>query len=148
MNNLISKEVFLPVLEQTLNSGKDFVFTPTGTSMKPMLNGTTDKVTLAKKPETLFKYDVVFFKRAKDGALILHRIVKAENGSFVLSGDNQYYYDFDVKYDDIFAVVKSFTHNSKNICVDDFSYKLYSRIILLKKKARIFISKIYHKIFK
>lgn len=117
--------------------------------MKPMLNGTTDSVVLTSKPEKLKKYDVVFFRRKSDKALVLHRIVKcADDGTFVISGDSQYYFDRDVSYDDIYAVLKSFIHNGKKVATTDFTYCVYSRLILIWKYSRIFVSKLYHKIFK
>lgn len=149
MNSFISDSDFLALLTETLDAGKTFVFTPTGDSMKPMLNGSTDTVTLCKKPETLKKHDVVLFTRKTDGALILHRIVKViGDRCYTLSGDSQFYFDTDVDYDSIHAVVVSHTHNGKVISSSDLSYRLYITIILLKKYTHIFFSKIYHSIFK
>ncbi len=116
--------------------------------MKPMLNGTTDKVVLAKKPEKLNKYDVALYVRRSDNSLVLHRVVKVTDNSYTMSGDNQYYFDYDIPHSDVLAVMKSFTHNSKIYKTTSCGYRLYSRIILFKKYFRNFISKIYHKIFK
>ena len=148
MSNTISKADFLSVLDDTFSVGKTFAFTPTGDSMKPMLNGTTDTVLLSQKPQKLKKYDVVFYRRKKDDALILHRIVKVCGDMYTMSGDSQYYFDKDIHYDDIFAVMVSFTHNNKRYLCTDFLYKCYSRIILIKKYTRIFFSKLYHRIIK
>ncbi len=116
--------------------------------MKPMLNGTTDKVVLTKKSGKLNKYDVALYIRRSDNALVLHRVVKITNSGYTMSGDSQYYFDFGVPHSDVLAVMKSFTHNSKVYKTTSFGYRMYSRIILFKKYSRNLISKIYHKIFK
>lgn len=116
--------------------------------MKPMLNGTTDTVLLTKKPEKLNKYDVALYVRRSDNALVLHRVVTVNDESYTMSGDNQYYFDFDIRHDDVLAVVKSFVHNSKTYSVKSLRFIIYSRVILVKKYIRLFISKIYHKVLK
>lgn len=148
MNSVISNDDFVAVLNDSFSAGSDFVFNPTGDSMKPMLNGVTDTVLLTKKPNKLKKYDVVLYRRKKDSALVLHRIVKITGDStYILSGDSQYYFDT-VHYNDVLATIKSFNRGSKTVSVNSFTYKFYSRIILAKKYTHIFISKLYHKIFK
>ncbi len=148
MNNVISSDDFVAVLNDAFSSGRDFSFNPTGVSMLPMLNGTTDTVVLTQKPPQLSKYDVVFFKRNKDNAIVLHRIVKVvDDSTYLLSGDSQYHFET-VNYDDVFAVLKSFTHRGRTWTTNSFWYKVYCRIILVKKYARIFLSKMYHKFFK
>ncbi len=145
----MSNDDLLVVLEDAFSRGQSVSFTPTGTSMLPMLDGTTDTVILSQKSSVLKKYDVVFYRRKSDNALILHRIVKVIGDSlYCMSGDNQYYFDNNVHYNDIFAVVTSFTHNGKRYDSTSLVYRVYIRIILSKKKIRLFISKIYHKIFK
>lgn len=148
MNNTISKCDFITLLEDTIDSGKDFSFTPTGTSMLPMLNGTTDTVMLTKKPSRLKKYDVALYIRRRDNALVLHRVVKLSGDSYTMSGDSQYYYDYDIAHNDVLAVMKSFTRASKCYTSSSFSYQCYIKIMLIKKYTRIFISKVYHKLFK
>lgn len=148
MSNTISKNDFVLVLNETFSEGKDFSFNPTGDSMKPMLNGTTDSVVLTKKGDRLKKYDVAMYHRRRDNALVLHRVVKVTGKSYTMSGDNQYYFDYDIKYSDVLAVVKSFKRKGKSVSVTSVSYRFYSYFILIKKHTRIFISKIYHKIFK
>ena len=148
MSETISKNDFLILAEEAFKNDKAITFTPSGNSMKPMLNGTTDTVVLKKNPRHIKKYDVVFYHRKRDNALVLHRVVKVGDNSFTMCGDSQYYFDKDISYDDIFAIMTSFTHNGKLYSVDDFSYLLYVHIMLLWKYTRLCISKIYHKVFK
>ena len=142
MKNKVTKAEFVELLEEALSQGKDFSFTPTGSSMLPMLNGVDDTVVLTNKPVRLKKYDVVFYKRRRDNALVLHRVIRVTGDSYTMSGDSQRYFDENIAYSDVLAVMKSFTHNSKTVSANTFAYKLYSRYILVKKYVRILYSKI------
>lgn len=148
MSNVISTDDFVALLNDTFAGGSDFSFSPTGVSMKPMLNGTSDTVVLTPKPQKLNKYDVVFYHRQRDNAIVLHRIIKVvDDSTYLLSGDSQYYFEA-VSYDDVFAVLKSFTHCGKTVSTHSFCYQVYCRLILFWKYTRIFLSKMYHKFFK
>ena len=147
MSEHISPSDFLEVLSESFKRGQDVVFTPTGTSMLPMLDGENDKVTFSPAPEKLRKYDVAFYKRRKTDQLVLHRMVGFDkDGSYIFSGDNQDYYEYGVEDKDILALMTSFTHNGKKHSITDFSYRFYSRRMLLKKRIRILLSKIYRKL--
>ena len=148
MKNKVTKTEFVELLDEALSQGKDFSFTPTGSSMLPMLDGVNDTVTLTRKPKKLKKYDVVLYKRRRDNALVLHRVIRVDGDSYTMSGDSQRYFDEDIPYGDVLAVMKSFTHNSKEISANSFFYKIYSRYILIKKYMRIVYSKIAKKIKK
>ncbi len=137
MSNTISKHDFIEILTQVVDSGQKFAFSPSGNSMKPMLNGTTDTVLLKKKPDVLKKYDVVMYYRKRDNAIALHRIIKVTGDRlYTMSGDNQYYVDENISYDDILAVLCEYTHNGKTIRVDSFHFRFYTYYILLKKKIK------------
>ena len=147
MSERISPADFLRILSVSFDRGQDIVFTPTGTSMLPMLDGKTDTVTFSPAPEKLKKYDVAFYVRRKTDQLVLHRMVGFDkSGGYIFSGDNQYYYEYGVKDDDIRAVMTSFTHKGKRYSVTDFSYRFYVRRMMIKKRFRILLSKIYRKL--
>ena len=143
LNNTISKENFIEMLQFAFDNNQKFSFMPSGTSMKPMLNGTTDTACLCKKPLVLKKYDVVMYIRRRDNALALHRIVKVEaNNFFTMSGDNQYYVDENIHYDDIIAVLCEYTHKGKTFSVDSLNFRVYTYYILLKKKIKKLLLKL------
>lgn len=148
LKNKVTKTEFVELLDEALSQGKDFSFTPTGSSMLPMLDGVNDTVTLTRKPKKLKKYDVVLYKRRRDNALVLHRVIRVDGDSYTMSGDSQRYFDEDIPHCDILAVMKSFTHNSKVVSANSFLYKIYSRYILIKKYIRVMYSKIAKKIKK
>lgn len=117
--------------------------------MLPMLDGATDTVTFAPPPDRLKKYDVAFYRRRKTGQLVLHRVVKVcKDGSYVFSGDGQYYFEPGIVHADILALTVAFTHNGKSHTPADFSYRLYIRRMMLKKRLRMFAVKVYHRFFK
>lgn len=147
LNNIIEPEEFTAALSEAFDRGQDLIFVPSGVSMLPMLDGKTDKVTFSPKPDRLRKYDVVFYQRPGSGQLVLHRIVKLCNGgSYVMSGDNQYYYEFGITDDDILAIVTAFTHKGKERKPTDIGYRFYIRRMMFKKRLRMFAYKIYRRL--
>ncbi|MEE3491372.1 S24/S26 family peptidase [Ruminococcus sp.] len=149
MSEFISSADFLAVMQESFERGQELIFTPSGSSMLPMLDGKNDKVTFSKKPDQLKKYDVAFYVRRKTNQLVLHRMVGfTKDGAYIFSGDNQYYYEYGVGDDDVLALMTSFTHNGKTYRTSDLSYRFYIRRMMLKKRLRRFASMIYHKIFK
>ena len=147
MSERIPQADFLAILYESFERGQDIVFTPTGTSMLPMLDGKTDEVTFSPAPDKLKKYDVAFYVRRRTGQLVLHRMVGFDkNGGYVFSGDNQYYYEYGVKHEDILALMTSFTRKGKKRSVTDLSYRFYVRRMMIKKRIRIILSKIYRKL--
>lgn len=147
LSEYIAPNEFLQVLSECLERGQEFIFTPTGSSMLPMLDGRNDTVTFSPKPERLKKYDVAFYIRRRTDQLVLHRMIGfTDDGGYVFSGDNQYYYEYGVTDDDVLALMTSFTHKGRHHKVTDFSYRFYIRRMMFKKRLRIFLSKIYRKL--
>lgn len=147
MSEFISPEDFISVMQESFERGQDLIFTPSGTSMLPMLDGKEDKVTFSPKPVQLKKYDVAFYLRRKTNQLVLHRMIGfSKDGGYIFCGDNQYVYEYGVGDDDVLALMTSFTHHGKTRRVTDFSYRLYIHRMMLKKRLRRFAAGIYHKI--
>lgn len=145
MSEKIASADFVDLMQECFSRGLDVTFTPSGTSMLPMLDGRTDMVTLSPKPQRLKKYDVAFYQRQKTGQLVMHRMVGfTKSGGYIFCGDNQYAYEYGVEHDDVLALMTSFTHRGKKRDVNAFSYRLYIHRMMLKKRSRKFISKAYH----
>ena len=149
MSEFVSPAEFVAVMQESFDRGQDFIFTPSGSSMRPMLDGKHDKVTFSQKPERLKKYDVAFYVRRRTDQLVLHRMIGfTESGEYIFCGDNQLDYEYGVGDDDILALMTAFTHNGKAYSVNDYSYRFYVRRLMLKKRFRRFASRIYHKLFR
>ena len=148
MSEIISNPDFLEVMEAAFAKGSTVCFTPSGASMLPLLNGTDDTVTLSEKPKELKKYDVVFYVR-EGGSFVLHRIVRQEkDGTFTLSGDNQYDLEKGVRYEDVRALMTACTHNGAEMSLSSFSYRLYVRWNVFKKYSMMTLLKVYRRLFR
>ena len=124
-----------------------------GNSMSPFFRHERDAVFLKKCDKELKKYDVVLYKNS-DGRYVLHRIVKIKDNTLVIRGDNTYIKEY-VEKDEVLAILDTFTRKGKHGGVNDFGYRLYSRlwcfVYPLRKLARMtraLLGRIYHKIFK
>ncbi len=148
MSEIISPAEFVVVMQESFERGQELIFTPSGSSMLPMLDGKNDKVTFSRKPDKLKKYDVAFYVRRRTNQLVLHRMIGfTKDGAYVFCGDNQYDYEYGVGDDDVLALMTSFTHNGKTYRTSDLSYRFYIRRMMLKKRLRRFGGRVYHKLF-
>ena len=144
MSERIANDEFVAVLEEILGRGQDLIFTPSGVSMLPMLDGKEDKVTFSPKPERVRKYDVLFYRRPATGQLVLHRLVGFDkSGGYIFSGDGQYYFEYGVTYDDILAIMSAFTHKGRQHGTGDLSYRIYIRLMMARKLMRMAAGKVY-----
>ena len=108
-----------------------------GTSMMPLLKEGRDRVEL--KPychERLKKGDVVLYKK-NDDTLVLHRIIKTENGEFfTVLGDHQFKNSERVSKGQIVAVAKGFIINGRHVDEKTRWYRLYKKIWLCNLNVR------------
>lgn len=158
--------------EEILSSGGTLVYTNVGRSMMPMLRQKRDLLIIEPKPVgRLKKYDVPLYKRGDK--YLLHRIVKVTETGYVIIGDNNISYEYDIKDDQILGILTGFVRNDpygperfmfwkkdrrmkgKRCSVKDPLYMAYvhiwcdflpARIMLLKggRKIRRAVSKIWH----
>lgn len=96
-----------------------------GKSMLPLLHGGRDSVYI-EKCDGFKKLDVALFRR-EDGRLVLHRIVGLDGESIIFAGDNDFVREAVLK-NQLIGKMTEFCRNGKNISVDRFWYKLYSRV--------------------
>lgn len=124
-----------PIIREKLNSGAQVTIQPKGTSMLPLIRQGKDEVVLKKAPARLKKYDIPFYKRA-DGQFVLHRIIKVKKNSYILCGDNQIDYEYDVTDDMIIGVVTKIKRDSYEFDVTNPKYLKYSKNLLRKQKIK------------
>ena len=142
------------IIKETLDSGKSFKISPNGGSMLPLIRQGVDSVYIKKPTEPLKKYDIVFFKR-KNGAFVLHRIVKIERDGYALCGDNQWLAEHGIKRCDVIGIVCEIERGDVRFSCDDPKYMRYvkrrvnTRVIRNIKPIFIYnLKRIYHKICK
>lgn len=109
-----------------LESGGEFRLYPKGTSMLPLIVQGRDSVSLVKS-ESYKAGDIAFYLRC-DGHYVLHRIIREENGSFTMCGDNQRVLEQGIEPSQIIGKVKYVHRKDKKIAEGDFLYCVYKTL--------------------
>lgn len=109
----------------------------TGTSMLPLLKEGRDLVELEScSQERLKKGNVVLYKK-NDGTLVLHRIIRVENGEFfTVLGDHQFKNAERVNKNQIIAVACGFFIKGRYVNEKTRWYRLYKKIWLSSLTVR------------
>jgi len=128
----VSLEDVLFLIEEKIESGGEVTFSPKGISMMPLIKPGRDIVTLVKNDKELKKGDILFYRR-DNGKFILHRLIRFKNDKLVMCGDNQGFLEFGIERRNIIAVVKKVTRKGKDVNFDSFLYKLYVKMLVLKR---------------
>ena len=140
-------EDLAPVIEETLKNGGTFEIAVKGTSMLPLLVEGRDTVTLEAVDGQLKKDDIPFYRRA-DGAFVLHRVWKAENGIYTMCGDNQWIKEPDVRDTQIIGKVVNIKRKGKAFPVTSLGYRFYCVVWRLLFPVRKYIVRIRGKLSK
>lgn len=147
-------------IEHVLDVEDMFVSTTAGVSMKPMLRNRRDTIIVrpasSVRPNGLRKYDVPLYRRASDGAYVLHRVVgirrsagrsdadgghanaggghadanggrPPEDTVYVIRGDNTYSPEF-IRPDQIIGVLVECYRGDRRIDLDGWPYRAYARL--------------------
>jgi phage repressor protein C with HTH and peptisase S24 domain len=122
--------------QEVLNKKGCLVSTVIGNSMYPLLRERKDSIHLVKLTSKLKRYDIVLFHRS-NGQHILHRILKVENDSLILCGDNQWKKETITK-DQIIGIVIGFYRKEKYISINNFWYRIYFHIQVFFRPIRWF----------
>lgn len=132
-------ESLFPIILEMLDKKIDIMMPVTGTSMNPMLKHKKDKVILTSCDKfNLRKGDIPLYKRS-NGKYVLHRIVKVNEKSYDLCGDNQYTVEKNVPKNDVIAVVKAFERDGKMYRCNDVMYRVYWNLRILSIPYRYLI---------
>lgn len=140
----IPAEHLVPVMVEQLKSGKTVRFFPHGTSMLPMLRQGRDSVTLTKIDRPLKRFDIAFYKR-DNGQYVLHRVVGTKDGITCI-GDNQFYYEKDLRSDQMIAVVCEFSRGGKTVSLSSYRYRAYCVLWHISRPFRFFCFRVLRKI--
>lgn len=136
--------------EELAKSGK-LVYTTVGVSMRPLIKQDRDISIIGKPDGRLKKYDVAFYKRP-NGQYVLHRVVKVLDEGYVILGDNCLRKEKNIREDQIIGVLISLVRGGKEIDLNSFGYKFYSRfwyavypVRVIFMKARNILGRLYRK---
>ena len=129
----------MPLIREKLDAGHSVHFSPSGTSMLPMLREGIESVILSPLPDKLKKYDLPLYRR-HNGQYVLHRIVKTGK-TYSCIGDNQYYLENGLLKEQMIALVTTFFRAGKEIRIDNPSYQLYCRFWHYSRPLRHFFAR-------
>ena len=108
-------------LAEQLEQNGVIVHTNKGVSMMPLLRENRDLIVVRRKePGRLHKYDVVLFQRA-NGEYVLHRILKMNQNSYWIVGDNCAFGEM-VTDEQILGILTEIVRDGKTIEVTDKKY--------------------------
>jgi hypothetical protein len=126
-NKRIKLSDISPVMLEVLEAGGEVTLTITGTSMLPLLVAGRDTVTLKKPDGKLKKCDLPLYRR-REGAFVLHRVVRTTADGYVMCGDNQFLLEAPIYDDQILGVVTRIKRKGISFGVTNRKYALYCRI--------------------
>ena len=122
---------------EALDSGATVKLPVKGVSMYPLIRPSRD-FALIKKADSYSRYDIVFYQR-DDGSYVLHRIVGKDGIGFVMAGDSETEKERGVAQSQILAKAQCIIRGKREIEVDSFFYKVYSRLWVALMPLRPFI---------
>ena len=106
MSVRIANEVLIPEIAAHLRAGKDVLFTPSGNSMRPFIEGERDSVVL-RYSDTVRVGDIclVAMRGPRDVHYVLHRVIRVEDDRVTLMGDGNLQGEEHVRRDDVLGTV-------------------------------------------
>lgn len=136
---IYSAAEFAEIIEDTIKSGGIVPLVVTGNSMRPFMKDGKNTVWLRACTEKDFKRGKILLFRRTDGAIVLHRIRKAEeNGTLLMNGDAQYWCET-IKKEQALAVVEFIETNGKKKSCNSLFYRFVIEIWQLLKPLRPYI---------
>lgn len=133
------------IKEQLEQKGR-IIYTNVGVSMMPLLRQGRDVMIIEKPQGRLRKYDVPLYIR--DGAYVLHRIIKVRKQDYVICGDNCINREYGVTDGDIIGVMTGIIRDGKTVSTNSLGYKLYYHLWCDFLPIRTLILKIKFKLQK
>lgn len=142
----IQKEVafaeLIPLIQDSFRQGLTVTLPITGGSMRPLLFHKRDSVVLsACDPHSLKRGDVPLYQR-NNGEYVLHRIVRACEDTYTLTGDAQWELEIGLPKEHVLAVMTGFIRKGKAVDCQNFGYRVYTTVWLWLRPLRPFIFRI------
>jgi len=121
------------LIKQRVDRGARAELTVTGISMMPLFKDGVTMVELTA-PAKIKKYDIVLYKR-KNGAVVLHRVVKVAKDSLNCRGDNELVTEKGVDKSLVAALAVRAETEGKSRKLQGFSHRMYGRLRGLRRTA-------------
>lgn len=90
MPHLVANAILIPEMDSLLKEGREILFTPSGNSMRPFIEGGKDTVLLKKKDDVkVGDMCLAWVSRPhqEQQSYVLHRVIRIEGERVVLMGD-------------------------------------------------------------
>ena len=144
--HILPTETYFSIVKQMLDETGQARVRVTGMSMWPLLYHMRDSVVISK-PENgvIHAGDIVLYDR-QNGRYALHRVVQLKKDSFTMVGDNQWYLDRNLSYDQIVGVVTQIDRNGRSISHDNLFIKTYALFVVCLSFPRIYLRKAIKKL--
>ena len=146
MVKAIPTETYFSLVRQELTEKGQAYVRVTGISMQPLIRHLRDGVVIVP-PEKIRRGDIVLFDR-KNGRYALHRVIRKGKNGFSMAGDNQWYMEKELPYDQIIGVVSCIERNGKRIPRENFFLRVYGVTVTLLTWPRIYIRRIIAGIYR
>lgn len=118
-----------------------------GSSMTPFLAHGRDTVYLSKVQRPLKRGDMILYRR-DSGAYVLHRILKAENGSYTLVGDAQTWLEPGIREEQVLALVTAVRRKGRLLQPGSFWWDFFEKVWIRLIPLRPRILKLYGRLFR
>ena len=114
--------------------------------MEPLLKHMRDRVKIIP-PGKIRWGDIVLFER-NTGRYALHRVIGKGQKGFAMAGDNQWYFERNLPYDQVIGIVTDIERNGKLISVRNIFVRVYKVAVTAFVFPRIYIWKAVQKLLK
>ncbi len=140
-------DTVIDAVKSRLKSGKTADLAVTGSSMTPFLVPGRDSVQLTAVKTEPKKGDVVLYQR-KNGAYVLHRVIKKDRDGFYFAGDSQTFAEGPIGKEQLIAVCCAFYRKGEKISGETLGWKAYELFWRKCRKLRPSMMKAYEKMKK
>jgi hypothetical protein len=143
----VSNDVFFAWVEEEIAQGKPVRFRLKGNSMFPLLRNMKDSVILEKcSMHDLKPMDVVLFRYR--GTHVLHRIIQRTGDDLLIQGDGSIVAMEQCTVNDVVGKVTGICRPSgKIVSVENWKWKLSSRLWRTSNSMRKFLLRVAYKLF-
>ena len=142
--HVLPTDTYFAIIRQTLAETGQARVRVTGMSMWPLLHHLRDTVVIVPPTELHFG-DIILYDR-RNGKYALHRVVHKKRDSFTMAGDNQWYLDRNLSYNQVVGIVTEINRNGRNISCKNLLIKIYALLVAFFSFPRIYLWRIIKKL--
>ncbi len=143
----IDAAVYIPVLRQLMDEGRQVPLTITGNSMSPFLIHERDKIIISAVDRPLKKGDMAFYQRW-NGQYIMHRVYRvAPDGSCYFVGDAQTNVEGPIAPEQIFGLIVAVERKGKRERPGTFWWEFFEHFWLYARPIRPVLWGLYRRLF-